>query len=142
METAGFPRESVASGPFADDVLNARLEALKLLADHLPARVRVAVLGPDLRIVYSNEPAWTSAADLESDRPALCYEIIGHRAERCDPCPALHSLTTGEAASAPDPSGGTFPCGISRAFPLKSSRNETQSVLVLRGETEKTDSAN
>jgi two-component system response regulator AtoC len=133
VETAGFPNESVASGPFADEVLNARLEALKLLADHLPdpLPIRVLVLGPDLRIVYSNEPEWTPAADLESARPALCYEVIGKQIKPCNPCPAMHSLVTGETASVPAAPGRPFPCGISQAFPLKSSRNETQSVLVL-----------
>ncbi len=130
METAGFPKASPASGPFVDEVLNARVEALKLLADHLPDRVRVVVLGPDLRIVYSNEPAWTQAAGCDTERPALCYEIIGRRVVRCAPCPAVQSFATGEAASAPDASGADFPCGISRAVPLKSSHNETQSVLV------------
>lgn len=135
METAGFPNESVANGPFADEVLNARLEALKLLADHLPDRfpVRVVVLGPDLRIVYSNEPAWTPATDLDPARPALCYEVIGNQVTPCNPCPASRSLATGEAVSTPDVPGAgrAFPCGISQAFPLKSSRNDTQSVLVL-----------
>ncbi len=130
METAGFPNTSSASGPFVDEVLNARVEALKLLADHLSDRVRVAVLGPDLRIVYSNESAWAQAADRDAVRPALCYEIIGRRVERCAPCPAVQTFTTGEAASVPDPSGDQFPCGISCAVPLKSSRHETQSVLV------------
>ncbi len=130
METAGFPNESVVSGPFADEVLNARLEALKLLADHLPDPIRVAVLGPDLRIIYSNESAWMRVTDRNADPPARCYEIVGHRVERCDPCPAMQSFATGEAVSAQDLSGAAFPCGISRAVPLKSSRNETQSALV------------
>ena len=73
--------------PQADPILNARVEALKLLADHLSEPV--VIFSPSLELVYSNSPAecFTRACPL-LDRARYQGNSGGHPApEPCATCP-------------------------------------------------------
>ena len=122
--------------PQADPILNARVEALKLLADHLSEPV--VIFSPSLELVYSNSPAecFTRACPL-LDRARYQGNSGGHPApEPCAACP-------GEMVFEMDPTFGGFgedsafprtevTCPFPRAVPLTGDRGQVGCVLLMR----------
>ena len=123
--------------PQADPILNARVEALKLLADHLSEPV--VIFSPSLELVYSNSPAecFTRACPL-LDRARYQGNSGGHPApEPCATCP-------GKMVFEMDPTfrgfgeDFTFPrteatCPFPRAVPLTGDRGQVGCVLLMGG---------
>jgi two-component system response regulator AtoC len=117
--------------PFADPVLAARVEALRLLADRVSERLMV--LDRDLTILYANRLAMSGAGCYgTAARPSKCYEAILHRPDPCGACTATKAFEPDEVQSV---SGSTVgdgnTCGMIQAFPLMPSRGPAASVLVL-----------
>lgn len=128
---AGSHSEEALSGPFADPVLAARLEALKQLADGLTDRV--AVMDQEYNIVYANDSAWGSLGGRQrTNRSAKCYEAFLQMSNPCGSCPATTVFETGtvQTISCGSAVDGTA-CGMRQAFPLLSAKGEVSSVLVL-----------
>ncbi|MBA5861370.1 MAG: AAA domain-containing protein [Nitrospira sp. CR1.1] len=128
---AGSHAPRVASSPFADPILAARLEALRQLADGLTDRV--AVMDRDLNVVYANDAAWASGGrDPSVSKPAKCYEAFVQLKDPCGTCPAESVFETREVRTvACNSSGDGTACGMHQAFPLMSASGEVGSVLVL-----------
>jgi len=109
-----------------DPILSARLEALIALADGISQPV--AVLRPDLSIVYANEATSADLGGNGSDlRVAKCYEVFGRRADPCGLCPAMKVFE-----SYPEYSELSKPtvCGLRQVIPLVSEQGEVGLVLV------------
>ncbi len=127
---AGSQAHNICS-PFADPVLAARLEALKLLADRVSDRVMV--LDRDLTIIYASRSSW-AGSDLGEGhlRPAKCYEALLQRTDPCEACPATKVFESADVESVSYSTGGDgMACGMHQAFPLLSSQGEEAAVLVL-----------
>ncbi|GKS60211.1 hypothetical protein YTPLAS18_37380 [Nitrospira sp.] len=114
-----------------DPVLEARLEAIRVLAEHQTERVMV--IGPDQTVIYANRTAWPDDPQpLVPARPAKCYQAVLQRNDPCGTCPAMEVFASGEVKSFACSSGGDgHACGISQVHPLKSGAGQTDSVLVL-----------
>ncbi len=129
---AGSPGIS-SSFPFADPILSARVDALRLLADRVSDRVMVIDRGRT--IVYANEQAWRGDEHrLYRERPAKCYEAFLNQADPCGSCPATEVFRLGEVRSVScsgEMDAGR--CGMRHAIPLMSSQGTVDSVLVLLG---------
>lgn len=124
-------RDKSLHSSFADPVLAARLDALKLLADRVSDRVMV--LDRDLTIIYANQSGWSGSDHrTSSGRPTKCYEAFLKRADPCGACPATKVFESAEvrAVSCSTDRDGSA-CGMQEAYPLLSSRGETTSVLVI-----------
>lgn len=116
---------------FSDPVLEARIEALKLLAER--SAERVAVLGPDLEVIYANKAAWGNADSIGArTRRAKCYEAFMNQTDPCGFCPAQTVFESQEVHSRSCSVGvEATACGMQQAHALRSSLGDTRSVLVL-----------
>ena len=124
-------RDKSPHSSFADPVLAARLDALKLLADQ--GTDRVVVLDKDLTIIYANQSGWTESDHrASSGRPTKCYEAFLNRTDPCEACPATKVFESAEVrAVSCSIRGDGAACGMQQAYPLLSSRGEATSVLVI-----------
>lgn len=114
-----------------DSTLLARLEGMKLLADGLSQCV--AVLAPDLRIVYANEPTWARTIH-DASRPCTykCHEILAQRPHPCEICPARAAFEMPPGSLVFDTARSAhLPCGLRQAIPLFSAGGMTELVLAL-----------
>jgi len=125
---AGSPQDATRDSPVADRVLNARIEAIKLLAGGLTDRV--AVIDRHFNVIYANDAAWSTASG-EARQDAKCYEAFAHRSEPCEACPAFNAVEMGNVSTACAPAEDNTPCGMRQYFPLVSGQGETTSMLVL-----------
>ena len=83
-------------------------------------------------VIYANESAWSEDASRGSGHPAKCYEAFAHRSDPCGTCPATKLYESPEVQSVACSSGGNgTACGMHQAFPLVSSSDEVETVLVL-----------
>ncbi|BFU94878.1 MAG: Sensory sigma-54 dependent transcriptional regulator [Nitrospira sp.] len=125
---AGSPRDVTRDSAVADLVLNARLEAIKLLAGGLTDRV--AVMDRHFNVIYANDAAWSTASG-EGRQGVKCYEAFARRSEPCEACPAFHAIETRNVSMACAPVEYDTPCGMRQFFPLVSGQGKTTSMLVL-----------
>jgi two-component system response regulator AtoC len=114
-----------------DPILAARLEALRLLADHVSDRVMV--LDRDFTIIYANESAWSGAErEVHGTPQARCYEAVLGGAAPCPHCPAIAVFESSQVRSVSCSTGQDgSACGIVQAFPLMPSQGKAAAVLVL-----------
>jgi len=124
--------------PQADPILNARVEALKLLADHLSEPV--VILDPNYQLVYAN----ASAKDAGRGCP-IFQKARGEGSHHqfpldtpCEPCSAKRVLDGGQMNSKPDvPSGDpqVFPqkgfCPFPHAVSLTGNHGQVGGVLMM-----------
>ena len=124
-------RDKSLNSSFADPVLAARLDALKLLANRVSDRVMV--LDRDLTIIYANQSGWGGDDHRPSSRrPTKCHEAFLKRADPCGACPATKVFESAEVRAVPCSTRGEgTACGMQEAYPLLSSSGETSSVLVI-----------
>jgi two-component system response regulator HydG len=114
-----------------DPVLAARLEALQLLAEG--SSDRIMVIGPDQRVIYANQAAWSGAGyDGAPARPAKCYEALLHQSDPCTACSIREVFDKTDVRPVPCPvHGDGSACGMERAYPLMAGDQQTGAVLVL-----------
>jgi len=125
---AGSPHDSTTDCPVTDRVLNARVEAIKLLAEELTDRV--AVMDRHFNVIYANDAARATASG-EGRQDTKCYETFASRREPCEACPALRVIGTPDVPSVSSLADDATPCGMRQAFPLASDQGEAASMLVL-----------
>jgi len=88
----------------------------------------IALIGPDMRMVWANNLALAAAASERWQRGVHCYGFWHDRTEACDNCPVLKVFRTGEQAEGIS----TLPNGHiwgTRAFPLKGPDGEVANVI-------------
>jgi two-component system, NtrC family, response regulator HydG len=126
---AGSQQHSTSS--FTDPILVARIEAIKQLAGGLTERV--AVMDRQFNVIYANESAWISASVRNSGtHQAKCYEAFAHQTDPCGTCPAIKVFDAPEVQSISCAGGlNVAACGMRQAYPLLSSHDEVDSMLVL-----------
>ncbi|WP_342348093.1 sigma 54-interacting transcriptional regulator [uncultured Nitrospira sp.] len=121
----------------SDVSLSARIEGLKLLADHLDEPV--VIFNPQKELVYANPSANKIAKDcplipspsiLSSDLPASTLQTP------CDPCHAMElfqsDMQVQDRFSCPSPSAVATPgCPFPRAVPLKSGTGMTHFAILM-----------
>ena len=120
-----------ASVRFPDPIIQARVEALKQLADGLSERV--AVLDREFNMIYANQAAWSEMPQPgAAARPSKCYEAFINRQDPCGSCPAKTVFETQEVRTLScSVHGDGAACGMHRAFPMLSGSGNVSSVLVL-----------
>jgi two-component system response regulator AtoC len=125
---AGSLHDSTTDFPVTDRILNARVEAIKLLAEGLTDRV--AVMDRQFNVIYANEAARPTASG-EGRQDTKCYEAFAGRREPCEACPAVRVIETPDVPSVSSLADDATPCGMRQAFPLASGEGEAASMLVL-----------
>lgn len=106
-------------------MLQARIEGLKLLAHHLDEPI--VIFNPQMKVVYANPAADKLAADcpLTSDQSVCAKPNIVSENLACEPCPAsslFQSSALGQENSSDSIPFSNFPasCPYPRAVPFKS----------------------
>lgn len=127
---AGSYPEAAAS-PFSDPILNARMEAIRQLADGLSDRV--AVMDRQFNVLYVNhEDRSLEMPGLSHPKRIKCYQAFAHRTDPCDVCPAaeVFDASSSENVSCAD-AQSTTACGMQRAFPLRAQNGRVTSMVVV-----------
>jgi two-component system, NtrC family, response regulator HydG len=122
--------EATAS-PVGDPILNARVEAIRQLADGLCDRV--AVMDRQFNLLYVNhEDRSLETARLSHSKQITCYQAFAHRTDPCEVCPAAEVLNTSssEGVSCAD-IRSTSACGMQRAFPLRAQNGRVTSIVII-----------
>ena len=117
--------------------LLARIEGLKLLADHLDEPV--VIFNPQLELVYANPSARTGSKECPLiSPPSLLSADLSASVQQspCDPCPATELFQshaqTQDPFACPSPSAITTPtCPLPRAVPLKSETGMTHFAILM-----------
>ncbi|MER3425176.1 MAG: hypothetical protein C4293_20065, partial [Nitrospiraceae bacterium] len=123
--------------PFTDPVLLARLEAVRLLGEHLSEAI--SVIDQRFNLVYANRWAF-GAADCRTPggSSSKCYTAFVQRSEPCPSCPAVKVFEAGKVQARPSSSeskDGT--CGLGQAFPITDSHGEPICVLQISEQQER-----
>lgn len=127
---AGSYPEAAAS-PFSDPILNARMEAIRQLADGLSDRV--AVMDRQFNVLYVNrEDRSLEMPGLSHPKHIKCYQAFAHRTDPCDVCPAaeVFDASSSENVSCAD-AQSTTACRMQRAFPLRAQNGRVTSMVVV-----------
>ncbi len=88
----------------------------------------IALIGPDMRMVWANNLALAAAASGRWQRGIHCFNFWQDRADICPDCPVQKTFETGEQTEAvkPLPDGRIWG---TRAFPLKGPDGEVANVI-------------
>lgn len=115
----------------------ARIEGLKLLADHLDEPV--VIFNPQMELVYANPSAGkiTKECPLISSPSILSCDSPGSvQQSPCDPCPAMElfqpNVPSQDTFSCPSPSAVVTPnCPLPRAVPLRGETGMTHFAILI-----------
>lgn len=98
----------------------------------------IALIGPDMRMVWANNLALAAAASGRWQRGVHCFNFWHDRTEICTSCPVQTAFATGEQAEVISSLPGGRIWGT-RAFPLKGPDGEVANVILVATDiTEKT----
>ncbi|HET9605534.1 MAG TPA: sigma-54 dependent transcriptional regulator [Nitrospira sp.] len=128
---AGSHIPEAPASPFSDPILDARMEAIRQLADGLSDRV--AVMDRQFNVLYVNhENRSLETPGLSHPRQFKCYQAFAHRTDPCDVCPAaeVFDASSSEIVSCAD-AQSTTACGMQRAFPLRAQNGRVTSMVVV-----------
>jgi len=130
-EMAGSHIPEAAASPFSDPILNARMEAIRQLADGLSDRV--AVMDRQFNVLYVNhDDRPRQRQGLSHPRQMTCYQAFAHRTDPCDVCPAAEVFDASSSASVSCADAqSTTACGMQRAFPLRAQNGRVTSMVVV-----------
>ncbi|HEU4684383.1 MAG TPA: sigma-54 dependent transcriptional regulator [Nitrospira sp.] len=121
---AGSPKQQQSVHAFADLVLQARVDTIRLLAGRLSEQV--AVMDRSFNVLYANEAGWQPQGE-----PAKCYQAFARRTDPCSVCPAaplLEGPGIPPTVCAPDIERPA--CGMYQAVPLFTEQGDVGSILV------------
>ena len=122
-----------AASPFSDPILNARVEAIRQLADGLSDRV--AVMDRQFNVLYLNHGDRSlETPELSHPRQIKCYQAFAHRTDPCDVCPAAEVFDASSSESCVNDQSTTA-CGMRRAFPLRAQNGRVTSMVVVFGKS-------